>query len=134
MLIAAYVLVHLALNLCSFYNLPGAIVLVEFVVLSFVYYYAFGYRVITASTVSHKTPSTENLEGGPDFGITVAPSSSVGGTFSNLTVAATNEKSAGSNNKFSFGTFCMDVLRLHDVVGVLAYRSELYTPLGGMEE
>ena len=117
-----------------FLMLTGAIVLVEFVVLSFVYYYAFGYKVITASTASHKTPSTENLEGGPDFGINIAPSSSVGGTFSNITVTAANEKSPASISKFSFSTFCMDLLRLHDVVGVLAYRSELYTPLGGMEE
>lgn len=114
--------------------LLGAIVLVEFVVLSFVYYYAFGYKVITASTASHKTPSTENLEGGPDFGISVASTSSVGGTFSNITVTAANEKSAVNSSKFSFATFCVDVLRLHDVVGVLNYRSELYTPLGGMEE
>jgi hypothetical protein len=38
------------------------LVLAEFVVMSFVYYYAFGWKVITASTASYKTPSLENLE------------------------------------------------------------------------
>lgn len=99
--------------------------LVEFVVLSFVYYYAFGYKVITASTVSHKTPSTENLEGG-DL------------TFSLSPVSASSDGSSGSGKasqaaRFSLGTFLGDVLRLHDVIGVLSYRSELYTPLGADE-
>ncbi len=99
----------------------GAIVLVEFVVLSFLYYYAFGYSVITASTASHKTPSAENLEGGGGPGISLL---SGGG------------ESSGKNTpaKFSFPTFLADVGRLHDVVGVLTYRSELYTPLGDDSE
>lgn len=86
-------------------------------ILSFVYYYAFGYKLITASTVSHKTPSTENLEGGPDFSLSPVSASSDSGKVSQGT-------------RFSLSTFLGDVLRLHDVVGVLTYRSELYTPLG----
>ena len=101
----------------------GAIVLVEFVILSFVYYYAFGYKLITASTVSHKTPSTENLEGGgPDFSLSPVSSASAG-----------DSGKVGQGARFSLGTFLGDVLRLHDVIGVLSYRSELYTPLGADE-
>jgi hypothetical protein len=40
----------------------GVLVLMEFVVMSLVYYYAFGYKVITESTASHKTASGENLD------------------------------------------------------------------------
>jgi len=90
------------------------------VILSFVYYYAFGYKLITASTVSHKTPSTENLEGGgPDFSLSP--------------VSAGDSGKVSQGARFSLGTFLIDVLRLHDVIGVLSYRSELYTPLGGDE-
>ena len=89
--------------------------LVEFVVLSFLYYYAFGYSVITARTASHKTPSAENLEGGGGPGISLLSGSS--------------ESGKNTPAKFSFPTFMADVARLHDVVGVLTYRSELYTPL-----
>lgn len=93
-------------------------------ILSFVYYYAFGYKLITASTVSHKTPSTENLEGGgPDFSLSPVSTGSAGDS----------GKVSSQGARFSLGTFLSDVLRLHDVIGVLSYRSELYTPLGGDE-
>lgn len=98
--------------------------LVEFVILSFVYYYAFGYKAISASTVSHKTPSTENLEGGADFSFSPVSNGSSGDS---------GKSSQTGGSRFSLGAFIGDVLRLHDVVGVLTYRSELYTPLGAEE-
>lgn len=102
----------------------GVLVLMEFVLMSFVYYYAFGYKVITESTASYKTPSGENLEDAQAVYSFVTTGSNSG---SGAGADALN--STGERPKFSFWMFLGDVLRFHDVVGVLAYRGDLYSPL-----
>ena len=109
--------------------ITGVLVLMEFVVMSFVYYYAFGYKVITESTASYKTPSGENLE---DAQAVYSFATGTGSGTGSLNGADGN--STGERPKFSFWMFLGDVLRFHDVVGVLAYRGDLYQPLELDEE
>ena len=110
--------------------------LIEFVLLTLIYYYAFGWKVITASTASYKTPSGENLD---DTQVYLFNSATSTGSNSNFDTNANNTSSgnggsSGAGGKFSFCTFLCDVLRFTDVVGVLTYKGELYSAIGTEEE
>lgn len=93
--------------------------------------------MITASPVASKTASGENnIEAQHIYNyITAGPTTSLLDG-ENLNIASGSSRSSSSGNlvttgggekpRFSFWTFALDVLRLHDVVGTLTYKSDLY--------
>ena len=106
-----------ALRCCCLFYI-GALVLLEFVVLSVVYFYAFGYKTITASTAPALLDAEAQRGAKGSYATSGAP-------------AAEGVKGAGQQS-FSFWAFLGDVLRFQDVIGALAYREEegeLYQPL-----
>jgi hypothetical protein len=112
--------------------------------------------VISSSPASYKTPSGENLlEGGGQVYNFLTPgsnnqdvsgSTAASGASSPMLAAGVTSSSSqgnlsnsasgmGSNEKrFPFSQFLCDVLRFHDIVGVLTYKGELYQPVATLEE